>query len=108
MILITPSFTVYDTCDASPQVSLKTIVMNEGDTTNTYDPMFDDKVSDGNTRNDIEVTADGSIYLRAERKGTNKDGRIYTITYEAVDASGNSATSSAMVRVPHDLGFRPE
>lgn len=46
-------------------------------------------------------TADYDISLRAERSGKS-DGRIYTITYEACDNSGNCATGSATVTVPHN------
>ena len=42
--------------------------------------------------------------LRAKREGKNKAGRIYTITYSATDGSGNKATASATVTVPHDQG----
>jgi len=41
--------------------------------------------------------------LRAERAGTG-DGRVYTITYRAIDAAGNSAEASCVVTVPHDVG----
>jgi hypothetical protein len=30
------------------------------------------------------------------------DGRIYTITYRATNACGNTATKTATVTVPHD------
>ena len=29
-------------------------------------------------------------------------GRVYTVTYEATDAAGNSSEASATVTVPHD------
>jgi hypothetical protein len=38
------------------------------------------------------------IYVYADSGG----GRIYTITYQAVDDSGNAAVASATVTVPHD------
>ncbi|HIJ53421.1 MAG TPA: hypothetical protein HPP66_09750 [Planctomycetes bacterium] len=91
MVLITTSWTASDKCDASPEVSLVGIVMNEGD----------DIIGDGHTSDDIRVDDDGSIYLRAERSGTGND-RVYTITYQAVDDCGNIAESSATVTVPHD------
>jgi peptidoglycan/xylan/chitin deacetylase (PgdA/CDA1 family) len=100
MVLITPSWTVRDKCDPSPTVSMLRITMNEGDRTNTYDPMYDDALGDGRTIDDIQVV-NGSIYLRAERCGTGA-GRVYTITYRAVDRSGNVTTKSATVTVPHD------
>lgn len=39
--------------------------------------------------------------LQAQRDGSG-DGRVYTITIEARDHSGNSSTASFEVRVPHD------
>jgi hypothetical protein len=47
------------------------------------------------------------VYLRAERAGAG-DARTYTITYSATDASGDSATASATVEVPHDRAGRAE
>jgi len=100
MVQITPNWTARDLCDIHPNVSLVSIVMNEGDETNTYDPSFDDTVGDGHTTADIQIV-DGDIYLRAERSGKGV-GRIYTITYQATDDSGNVAVASATVTVPHD------
>jgi hypothetical protein len=34
------------------------------------------------------------------------DGRVYTITYRAIDACGNSTEATATVTVPHDRGNR--
>ena len=45
----------------------------------------------------------GRIFLRAERSGTG-DGRVYTITYEAVDASGNTSEAAATVTGSHPSG----
>ena len=101
-ILITPSWSVSDICDASVDVTLKSIVSNEENDTNTYDSAYDGTVGDGHTNDDIKVEDDGSIYLRAERSGTGT-GRVYTITYEAIDDSGNVTESSAAVTVPHDM-----
>jgi len=91
MVLITPTWTVSDKCDATPDVSLVSISVNEAD----------DAKGAGNTSDDIQVGDDGSIYLRAERSGTASD-RVYTITYRAVDDCGNATESSATVTVPHD------
>ncbi len=41
------------------------------------------------------------LKLRAERNG-NGDGRVYTITIRAEDASGNVSTQTVTVTVPHD------
>jgi hypothetical protein len=92
MVLITPSWTVSDDSDPSPDVSLVSIVANEGD----------DTIGDGHTSDDIHIGEDGSIYLRSERSGTGSS-RIYTITYETVDDCGNVAVSSATVSIPHDF-----
>ncbi|MHC4488743.1 MAG: right-handed parallel beta-helix repeat-containing protein [Planctomycetota bacterium] len=92
MVLITPSWTVSDECDATPDVSLVGIAANEGD----------DTIGDGHTSNDIQIGEDGSIYLRSERSGTGND-RIYTIIYQAVDDCGNTTVRSATVSIPHDF-----
>jgi hypothetical protein len=92
MVEVIPSWTVSDECDAEPQVSLVDIVMNEDDNT----------VGSGNTTDDIEVNPDGEIYVRSERSGANS-GRIYTITFQAVDDCGNATVRSATVSIPHDF-----
>ena len=100
MVLISVEITVSDNCDPDPVVELESITMNEGEETDTFDPEYDSTVGDGHTVDDIQVDEDGNIYLRAERAGTGS-GRIYTISYAAVDASGNRATDSVTVTVPH-------
>ncbi len=92
MVEITPSWTVSDECDQTPDVSLVSIVANEGD----------DTIGDGHTTDDIQIGKDGSIYLRSERSGTGDD-RVYTITYQAVDDCGNTTVRSAAVSIPHDF-----
>jgi hypothetical protein len=101
MVLITPTITVTDNCDSEPALVLASITMNEGEETDTYDPNYDSTVGDGHTTDDIQVDESGNIYLRAERSGTG-NGRIYTITYSATDASGNTSSASAAVSVPHN------
>src|SRR5262249_17050909 len=67
----------------------------------------ENSTGDGNTAPDIQGvdtgTADFDFFLRAERSG-NGDGRVYTATYQATDASGNAASSTGQVLVPHDMG----
>ena len=55
----------------------------------------------GNTTNDIVKIDDFTFNMRAERAGPGS-GRIYTITYRATDASGNTAIASVTVAVPHN------
>jgi hypothetical protein len=56
---------------------------------------------DGNTTNDIVIAAGcKSVQLRAERMGGG-NGRVYTITFQVTDASGNVGTATAKVTVPH-------
>jgi hypothetical protein len=68
-------------------------------------------MGDGNTTGDIAGadlgTAGTEVDLRAERNGTGP-GRVYQLTYRAVDASGNSTPAFAVVTVPHDQGSGPE
>jgi hypothetical protein len=92
MVEITPSWTVSDECDPEPLVSLVAIVMSEDD----------NAIGDGHTTGDIEIGSDGQIYVRSERSGANS-GRIYTITYQAVDDCDNVTLRSATVSIPHDF-----
>jgi hypothetical protein len=62
----------------------------------------DNSVGDGHTTGDIEIGEGGQIYVRSERSGAN-NGRIYTITYQAVDDCGNVTIRSATVSIPHDF-----
>lgn len=54
-------------------------------------------VGDGNTSPDWEITGPLTVNLRAERSG-NVD-RVYTITVQTTDESGNSTTATTEVRV---------
>ena len=58
---------------------------------------------DGNTAPDWLITGNLTLKLRAERSGRG-DGRVYTITIETADHVGHKVTSTAEVRVPHDMG----
>jgi hypothetical protein len=102
MALVTPTITVSDDSDHSPVVKLISITMNEGDRVNTYDPNFDTTLTAGKTGGDIQVDQNGNVYLRAERSASGS-GRIYTLTYQAIDKSGNSRTATAAVLVPHNM-----
>ena len=49
---------------------------------------------------DVDIDG-GVVQVRASRPGTS-DGRIYTITAEAADLAGNTATAASTCVVPHD------
>jgi hypothetical protein len=97
LVAIRATITSQDTCDAAPQIRLVSITSDEPD----------NGTGDGNTEGDVAGaefgTDDREFQLRAERAGSG-DGRVYTITYEARDASGNATTQTATVTVPHDQG----
>lgn len=80
-----------DDYDTAPEVNLVSITANE--------PLAGTDVSGAQLDTD-----DRQFSLAAKRAGTNKTSRIYTITYSATDTSGNRATASANVTVPHDQG----
>lgn len=65
----------------------------------------EDVKGSGNTAPDWQITGDATANLRAERSGTNKAGRVYTITIQATDEAGNvSAPATVTVTVPHSKG----
>ncbi len=96
MIPITISVLLQDACDAAPSWRISRVTSNEPVTGKGA----------GNTAPDWQVTGDHTVSLRAERCGPNK-GRIYTITIQATDASGNAALADLTVTVPHDQGKNP-
>jgi hypothetical protein len=93
LVPITATITVTDICDPNPTVKLISITSNEPD----------NGLGDGDTAGDIQGADfgkdDRTFMLRAERSG-NGNGRIYTVTYQATDASGNTTTKTATVIVP--------
>jgi len=63
---------------------------------------------DGNTSDDIIVFGDDcqSVRLRSERMGGG-NGRVYTITFKVADTSGNVATATKKITVPHSQNGTP-
>ena len=89
---VTLAYDLKDIADPDPQVQIS-VTCNE--------PEFDAAA-------DVQIIDAHHLRLRAEREGRNKDGRIYTITLAATDASGNSAQCQTTVTVPHDQGKKPK
>lgn len=88
MYSITATISVHDDQDPNPVVKLVSITCNE-----TLDP--------GDVA--ANIGSDSRTFsVRSTRLGGDKTGRIYTVTYSATDASGNTATAKATVTVPHD------
>lgn len=96
MVDISATVTVSDVCDENPTWQLLSITSNEPEAS-------PGKKNSPDIMGHEIGTPDTEFQLRAERLGTGTD-RVYTIVYEAADASGNSATAEATVTVPHDLG----
>ncbi len=90
LVPVKVSLSVRDAIDAAPIVRLVSISVNE--------PAPPDDIADAALRTD-----DREFRLRASRLGT-EIGRIYTITYEAIDRAGNRATATTTVEVRHDQG----
>ena len=90
---VTITVTTSDVCDDHPAIRLVSITSNEAV----------DVTGSGNTSPDVQGAAFGTddrqFLLRAERSGQGS-GRVYTITYEAKDGSGNATTSTVTVTVP--------
>jgi hypothetical protein len=80
-----------DTADPAPAVELVSATSDEPDDAPGS--------GDGATTHDVVVVDDHTFQLRAERAGGG-DGRVYTITYRARDACGNTTTAHTSVRVP--------
>ena len=89
LVAVAMTIEVTDNVDPNPTVKLESITCDDG-----CNPSTD--VSDAALNTD-----DRQFQLRAERLGTGS-GRTYTITYSATGASGNTATKTTTVTVPHD------
>ncbi len=89
MVPVTTTVVVTDAQSGSAGFTLVSIVSNEAGTGDIV----------GWTVN----TPDTSGQLRAKRAGSG-NGRVYTLTYQGSDRSGNTATCSTTVVVPHDKG----
>jgi len=93
---VTVSVNVSDICDSSISSSACEIVL-----VSSNEPV--NGTGDGATTPDWVITGSLTVDLRAERAG-DKSTRIYTITVECTDASGNISSSTVEVPVPHSQG----
>jgi hypothetical protein len=89
MVKVLASISVQDNRDPNPIVRLVNITCNE-----VIVPSQDIIAA---LRTDART-----FFVRAERTGKRKDGRVYTVTYSATDASGNTSIATATITIPHD------
>ncbi len=87
MVPIAVTVAASDNCSGPPSCKIMSVSSNE-----PLDP-------DG----DWVVTGNLTLNLRAERLGTG-NGRVYTVTTQCKDSSGNSSAKTTIVTVPHDQG----
>jgi hypothetical protein len=90
---VTAAVSVSDNADPGATFQLVSVVSNEPD----------NGLGDGDMPDDIVILDDLHFRLRAERSGTG-EGRIYTITYLATDACGNTTAVQVTVSVPKSRG----
>ena len=86
LVPVTIDTLVIDDSDPAPFVHIISVTSD--------DPSF--------MADDYEITGDLSLNLRAEK--TQKNGRLYVIYVEAVDASGNTSLGMTTVRIGHTTG----
>lgn len=89
MVAVTITAHASDFVDPSPSTRVVAVASSEPE----------NGVGDGDTAPDWEIAGPLAVRLRAERAGGGP-GRIYTITVEARDASGNTSTRAVNVLVP--------
>jgi hypothetical protein len=86
---VTVSVSDSDNCDPSPVCKIISVASNEPDS----------GCGSGDVPKDIQNVSGLTVQLRAERCGTGKTGRIYTITVQCKDATGNASTKTTTVTV---------
>ena len=93
MVPVTIAVDVHDICDPTPTCRIVSVTSDE--------PL--NGSGDGNTAVDWEITGALTLNLRAERSGQG-NGRVYTITVQCTDDSGNASSTEVRVIVRHDQG----
>lgn len=91
MVRVVITADVIDNVDPAPMTQITAVSSNQ--------PV--NGTGDGNTSPDWEITGPLTLNLRAERSGNGGD-RVYTITVEGRDHSGNASTRTVTVTVPHN------
>jgi hypothetical protein len=91
MVPVTINVAATDNVDPQPKCRIVSVTSNE--------PISG--TGPGDLSPDWVITGDLTLNLRAER-AAKSDGRVYTITVEAKDASGNASTQATIVTVPKD------
>ncbi|HTZ19577.1 MAG TPA: immunoglobulin domain-containing protein [Opitutaceae bacterium] len=91
MVPVTITVVATDNVDPQPKCRIVSVTSNE--------PISG--TGPGDLSPDWAITGDLTLNLRAER-ASKGDGRVYTITVEAKDASGNASTQTTIVTVPKD------
>ena len=86
MVPVSVTVAATDVCDPAPVCRIAGVTSNEAI-----------------TAADWSITGPLSVNLAASRQGSGS-GRVYMIALRCTDASGNAATSSVNVTVPHDAG----
>jgi endo-1,4-beta-xylanase len=81
MVPVTVAVTATDICDASPKSKIIAVTSNEPGA------------------GQYQITGDLTLNLQSERNGGG-NGRIYGITVQTMDTSGNSTTKKVIVTVP--------
>ena len=94
LVAVELKVSAWDACDPQPVCAIVSVESSEPE----------DGLGDGDTAPDWVIDGDLSVQLRAERAGTGDD-RVYTITVECTDASGNSTLGTTTVVVPHDISW---
>ena len=95
-VSISDLVSITDICDAGVAQRAKILSVSSDE------PEDANGNGDGNTLADIVIKDDKTVDLRAEREGTG-NGRVYTISFEVTDASGNTQPGSSQVWIPHDM-----
>jgi uncharacterized delta-60 repeat protein len=90
LVPVTVSVSASDVCSATTTCKIVSVKSNE--------PV--NGKGDDDTAPDWKITGNLSVNLRAERSGSGNE-RIYTITVECKDASGNKSSKPVTVTVPH-------